>query len=96
MSLQSIKRRHPHLRVARLCYVCGLFPSKETVGIRERCSRSGLGIWLFQEVIHVRDAGQREGRLQHSCPGAEKSKQESVLGLSPTPLSLCHHRQGHL
>lgn len=26
----------------------------------------------------------------------EKSKQESVLGLSPTPLSLCHHRQGHL
>lgn len=27
---------------------------------------------------------------------SEKSTQASVQGLSPSPLSLCHHRQGHL
>lgn len=40
-------------------------------------------------------AGEKEGSLQHSCQKlTEKSTQASVPGLSPSPLSLCHHSRG--
>lgn len=43
VSLWYLKRSHPYLRVAHLLYAHGLFPSKETVDIRER-----EPLWLLE------------------------------------------------
>lgn len=43
VSLWYLKRSHPYLRVARLLYAHGLFPSQETVDIRER-----EPLWLLE------------------------------------------------
>lgn len=69
MSLWYLKRSHPPLRGAHLHYAHGLFPSKETVDVRER-----EPVWLLECTWYLitsgMQAGEKEGSLQHSCPDA--------------------------